>query len=67
MMSHLGSTSNNELKALITEVFSARAAECMIKWLHLISNGHISDVLLQGMIYYWENDEIDGIEPLDPD
>lgn len=67
MISHLGSTSNDELKAFITEVFSVRAAEHIIKWLHLTSNGCIPDVLLQGMIYYQENDEIDGIEPLDPD
>ncbi|CAB5199813.1 unnamed protein product [Rhizophagus irregularis] len=66
-ISHLGSTSNDELKAFITEVFSVRAAERMIKWLHLTSNGRIPDVLLQGTIYYREDDEIDGIEPLDPD
>ncbi|CAG8726143.1 12750_t:CDS:2 [Rhizophagus irregularis] len=67
MISHLGSTSNDELKAFITEVFSMRAAEHIIKWLHLTSNGCIPDVLLQEMIYYQEDDEIDGIESLDPD
>ncbi|RGB33706.1 hypothetical protein C1646_669115 [Rhizophagus diaphanus] len=66
-ISHLGSTSNDELKVFITEIFSARAAERMIKWLHLTSNGRVPDVLLQGTIYYREDDEIDGIEPLDPD
>ncbi|CAG8628480.1 5269_t:CDS:2 [Funneliformis caledonium] len=66
-VSHLGSTSNDILKAFITEIFSARAAERMIKWLHLISNGSIPDVLLQGIKYYREDDEIDGIEHIDPD
>ncbi|GBC09043.1 hypothetical protein RclHR1_08580002 [Rhizophagus clarus] len=66
-VSHLSSTSNDELKVIITEVFSARAAERMIKWLHLVSNGRIPDVLLQGTIYYQEDDEIDGIESLAPD
>ncbi|RGB33399.1 hypothetical protein C1646_761756 [Rhizophagus diaphanus] len=65
MIAHLGNTSNDEFKAFSIEVFSVRAAERMIKLLHLTSNGCISDVLLQGMIYYRENDEIDGIEPLD--
>ncbi|RHZ66317.1 hypothetical protein Glove_308g38 [Diversispora epigaea] len=66
-VTHLGSISNEELKALITEAFSAKAAERMIKWLCLTSNGKIPDVLLQGTIYYQEDNEIDGIEPLDPD
>ncbi|CAG8483634.1 7316_t:CDS:2 [Funneliformis mosseae] len=60
-------TSNDILKAFITEIFSARAAERMIKWLHLISNGSIPDVLLHGTKYYQEDDEIDGIEPINPD
>ncbi|KAF0375615.1 hypothetical protein F8M41_012744 [Gigaspora margarita] len=62
---HLNNAGKVECESFIAEVFSVRAAERMTRWLRLINDGKIPDILLQGTNFYHEDDSCDGIEPLD--